>query len=141
MFQIIGIIAVFLFTGLFAIIFLLIGGGLKRLNRSMGRRRREVREEIDRSLLEIEQADQQIKSIEVLSQSVRAAMESAIGLADRTVAFLESAVFQVGVPAVLWTLFLVVALPRAARHGRKRGKRKKREPVPPESWKQAEQAG
>jgi predicted PurR-regulated permease PerM len=105
---------------------------LKKQNKSFSERARDVRKQVSTSIEGIDTAQEQIAAIASMTEAVQAGMVKTLEAADRTVGFLESRAFQIGLPAVLWFLLLVVALPRGlARRTPKTESRPRRVILPP----------
>ena len=119
------------FIGIFVLPFL--ARFLKKANKSMAGRARQVRDQVNTSLGGMKTAQDQIEAFSAVSASVKAGMDSAISAAGKAVSFLESRTFQIGLPAVLWFLLLVIALPRGLRRRTPKPKRV----IPPPSWEAA----
>lgn len=138
-FEIIAVVAIILFGLVFAIALRFLAKFLKRHNKGMLTRAGEVRKQFDASIGNVDNAQGQIQAMADMTGAVRAGMDSAIAVADRAVSFLESRPFQLGLPALLWFLLLVIALPRGLRLRRP----PKREPkvIPPPSWEAAKDRG
>lgn len=134
-FRIIAVVVIILgvFIGIFVLPFL--ARFLKKANKSMAGRARQVRDQVNTSLGGMETAQNQIEAFSAVSASVKAGMDSAISAAGKAVSFLESRTFQIGLPAVLWFLLLVIALPRGLR--RRTPKPKPKRVIPPPSWEAA----
>ena len=136
-FQIIGIVALVLFIPINFILLYMAGKLLKKINRSLGERAGGIRKQVTASLSGIDTAQDQLEEFSAVTASVRAGMDKAIEAADKAVGFLKSTTFQAGLPAVIWILFLAVALPRGLRK-RKVKKKNRVTPVPPPSWEKEE---
>jgi len=106
---------------------------LKRFNKSGAQRARDLREQVTSSMNDVDEAQQQLDAFSAMSAGVKTGMEKAVEAADGAVMFLGSRIFQVGLPAVLWFLLLVIALPRGLR-GTRYLARPRRERIPPPSW-------
>lgn len=133
-FQVIGVVFIILFTLVFVVALPFLSKFLKKLNRSLGDRGRVVRDQMRSTLTNIETAQDEIRSVSAMTEAVRGTMDSAIKTADGAVAFLKSSAFQVGVPLAVWTLFLLIAVPRGIRWRRLKKKRTGPKPIPPPSW-------
>ena len=138
-FEIIAVAAIILFGLVLIVALRFLAKFLKRHNKSMISRAGEVRRQFDSSIVGIDSAQGQIEAMAAMTGAVRAGMDSAIAVADSAVSFLESRTFQVGLPALLWFLLLVIALPRGLRSHWPRIM-KIREPIPPPSWEAAARA-
>jgi hypothetical protein len=134
-FQIIGIVALVLFIPISFIILYMAGKFLKKVNRSLAGRARDVRKQVDASLSGMDTAQDQIAALSTVNASVRAGMDKALEAADKAVGFLKSTAFQAGLPAVIWVAFLAVTLPRGLIRLKKK-KKSKIEPIPPPSWEE-----
>jgi len=134
-FRIIAIVVIIL--GVFIAIFVLpfLARFLKRVNKSMAGRARDLRDQVNTGLGGIESAQVQIEAVAAVTGQVKAGMNAAIGAADQAVTFLESRAFQIGLPAILWFLLLVIALPRGLRRHRQKPAPKR--VVLPPSWEAA----
>jgi len=137
-FQIIAVATIILFGLVFALALRFLGKFLKRHNKGMVSRAGEVRKQFDSSIGGIDNAQGQIEAMAAMTGAVRGGMDSAIAVADRAVSFLESRTFQVGLPALLWVLLLVIAIPRGLRM--RRPKQKEPNVIPPPSWEAAARA-
>lgn len=130
--QITGIVAVVLGLFVGVVVLPVVGRFLKKAHRVIQQRARELPGQVSATTEGMAAAQVQIDALIAATTGVKRGMETAIGLADRAVAFLNSTAFQVGLPALIWTLFLFIALPRGLR-----GRRKKSPgivPIPPPSW-------
>lgn len=136
-FQIIAITAILLGTLMFAAIFFFLGKFLKSVNKTFVGRGREISGQMKASMDEMDSAQEQLKAFGAVTSQVRGGMDTAIVYADRTVSFLKSNTFQLGLPLALWFLLLVVTIPRGIRAQRVR-KRVKAKPIPPPSWEEKE---
>jgi hypothetical protein len=132
-FQIIGIVGILIAAFLVVVILHFLRKGLKKANQALGTGRREVRKDLTSSLKGLDDAQGQLEAFSVMTDTVKAGMGSAIGAADKLVAFVRSDVFQVGVPVVLWFFLVAVTIPRVLLGGKKK-KKKKPTPIPPPSW-------
>jgi len=134
-FKIIGIVSIVACTlvGILALPFL--ARFLKKVNESIADRSRQIRDQVSTSLNEIETAQTQIETIATTTSSIKAGMNSCLTTADKAVSFLESRIFQTGVPAALWLLLIAIALPRGLR--KSKSKKKARRVIPPPSWDDA----
>jgi hypothetical protein len=134
-FEVIAVVAIILFALVFAVALRFLAKFLKRHNKGMITRAGEVRKQFDASIGGVDNAQVQIEAMAAMSGAVRAGMESAIGVADTAVSFLESRTFQIGLPALLWFLLLAIALPRGLRV--RRPPRREPNVIPPPSWEAA----
>lgn len=134
--QITGTVAVIL--GLFVCIVVLpvVGRFLKKALRFLRERAGAIPGQIEATAGNVTAAQEQVDALLAVTANVKAGMQAAIALADRVIAFLNSPAFQVGLPAMLWTLFLVVALPRGLRRRKKKGPAVT--PIPPPSFERQE---
>ena len=135
-FEIIGVVAIVVAVLVAVLVLPFLSRALKRFNKSGVDRAHRVRAQVTSSLGGVGDAQVQIDSVAAVTEGVKAGMTAAIGVADQAVSFLESRAFQIGLPAVLWFLLLVVALPRGL-HG-SRPKKSPRKVIPPPSWEAAE---
>ena len=132
-FQIIGIVVIIITVLISVLILPFLSRLLKRLNKALSAGRPDIAREMSQSLHEIEAAQGQIEAVTAMTESVKSGMQAAIGVADKVVEFLESGVFQVGLPVLLWFLILVTSIIRGLQWGRK-GKESTIAPIPPPSW-------
>ncbi len=130
--EILGIIGIFLLLAVSVIVLPLLGGLLKSVNKSLGSRGPELKKQVRDSVASMDTAGQQIEAMALATKSARLGMNKALEASDRVLAFLNSKVFQLGVPAVMWVLFFVIAVPRGL-FARARWF-KPVEPIPPPSW-------
>lgn len=130
--QIIGIVSVVLGVFVGVVVLPIMSRFLKKAHKALQGKARDIPDQVGASLESISVAQGQIDALIATTASVKAGMEAAIGFADKAIAFLNSALFQVGLPALLWALFLSVALPRGLRRRKKKGPKVK--PIPPPSW-------
>jgi hypothetical protein len=135
-FEIIGVVAIVVAVLVAVLVLPFLSRALKRFNKSGVERAHQVRTQVTSSLGGVEDAQVQIDSVAAVTEGVKAGMTAAIATADQAVTFLESRAFQVGLPAVLWFLLLVVALPRGLH--RARPKKIPRRVIPPPSWEATE---
>jgi len=132
-FEIIGIIAIILFGLIMLAILFFMGKGIKHLNKILGSRRGEVSKDLVTSLKSLQQAQDQLEAVSIMTATVKDGMSAAIGITDKAVDFLKSDAFQVGLPLTFWFLLVAVAVPRGFL-GKKKHKKKKTGPIPPASW-------
>ena len=130
-FQIIAIVVIALAILLFIILLPLLSRLLKKLNKSRSAGRPAIAREMSTSLGEMKAAQDQIESVAVVTDSVKSGMKAAISAADKAVEFLESSPFQVGLPALIWVLFLTVSIFRMLKP---RKVKKEVTVIPPPSW-------
>lgn len=135
--QIIGIVSVVLVTFVGVVVLPIMAKFLKKAHGVFREKARDIPNQLGATVESIGVAQGQIDALIATTASVKSGMEAAIGLADRAIAFLSSTVFQVGLPAVLWALFLIIALPRGLRRRKKKGP--KIRPVPPPSWEREQE--
>lgn len=131
-FEIIGVVAIVVAVLVAILVLPFLSRMLKSFNKSGVKRAQQVRSQVTESIQDMNQAQEQLDAFAEVSKGVRAGMDAAVERASRTVAFLESRTFQVGLPALMWFLLLVVALPRGLR--RSNMMRKPRRSIPPPSW-------
>ncbi len=129
--QIIAIVVIGLAILLFIILLPLLSRLLKKLNKSLSAGRPAIAREMITSLGEMKAAQDQIESVAVATDSVKSGMKAAISAADRAVGFLESNAFQVGFPALIWVLVLMVSILRVLKP---RKVKKEVTLIPPPSW-------
>jgi len=129
--QIIAIVVIAFAILLFIILLPLLSRLLKKLNKSLSAGRPAIAREMSTSLGEMKAAQDQIESVAVYTDSVESGMKAAISAADRAVGFLESNAFQVGLPALIWVLFLTISIFRVLKP---RNVKKKVTVIPPPSW-------
>jgi predicted PurR-regulated permease PerM len=133
--EILGIIGVLLLLVVSVIVLPLLGSLLKSMNKSIVTRGPGFRKQVNESMTEIQDVNKEIEALAAATKGVKVGMDKALSTADRVIEFLESKVFQLGLPAILWAVFFLVALPRAIFHRKK--KREAVEPIPPPSWQAA----
>lgn len=130
-FQVIGVISIFLAALVVIIVFYFLNKGLRHLNSVLDSRRKEIGRDLRTSLEGLDEAQGQIEALSAATAGVRAGMDSAISAADTAVSFLRSSAFQIGVPAAMWLLLVLIAIPRALRSP---ARKKSVKVIPPPSW-------
>jgi len=129
--QIIAIVVIAFAILLFILLLPLLSRLLKKLNKSLSAGRPAIAREMSTSIGEMNAAQDQIESVAVVTDSVKSGMKAAISAADKAVEFLESSAFQVGLPALIWVLFLTVSIFRLVKP---RKVKKEVTVIPPPSW-------
>jgi len=135
--EILGIIGVLLLLIISVIVLPLAGHLLKSLNKGLVTRGPSFRKQVNDSVTEIQDVNKDIESLAAATRGVKLGMDKALVTAGRVVEFLESKTFQLGVPAIMWVLFFLIAVPRAWRATPKIFNWKPVEPIPPPSWQKA----
>jgi hypothetical protein len=138
-FEIIAIVAIVISIPLLVLLFRSLSKSLKKLNKSMGGRRTEIRKNLSSTLTGLDDAQGQIDAMSAVTANVERGMQAAIGAADRFLAFVKSRTFQRGVPVTLWTVLAVVGITRGLTPVKPKKKKKKPTPIPPPSWEQENQ--
>ena len=138
-FEIIGVIAIIIAVLVAVLVLPFLSRFLKKFNKSGVQRAHQVRAQVTESLGDVDSAQVQLDAFSALADGVKAGMGQAIEGVSRFVTFLESRTFQVGLPALLWFLLLVIALPRGLR--RSKTAIRPRRVIPPPSWEAAEASG
>ena len=133
-FEIIGVVAIVIFIPIFVLIFHFLGKFLKKVNKSIGTSRSGIRNNISSTMTGLDGAKVQIEALTATTTAVSSGMRSAIGSADKLVAFLKSNAFQMGIPVALWTILAVVGLTRGLTPVKPKKKKNKPTPIPPPSW-------
>jgi ABC-type multidrug transport system fused ATPase/permease subunit len=133
-FQIIGVVAVVIFVPVFILLLRFLGKSLKKVNKSFGTRRSEMRKNLSSTLSGLDDAQTQIEALSATTDNVREGMRAASGAADRFLAFVKSNTFQRGVPVALWTVLAVAGITRGLTPVKPKKKKKKPTPIPPPSW-------
>lgn len=134
--KILAIIGIILGTLIALVVLPVISRVLKKTNKTMAQRAREVSKEVNTSIAGLDEAQVQIQAMEAATAAVQQSVAAANKAAGQAVAFLESRTFQLGVPALLWFLLFAIALPRGLRLTTTR---KKRRVIPPPSWEAADE--
>jgi hypothetical protein len=133
-FQIIGTVCIVLGVLIAIILLPLISRLLKNANRSLAKESRTFSGQMRSSLEEMDTAKAQIDAAGEVTVAVKQGMKAAIGAMDGLRLFLESNVFQVGLPVLIWTAVLVVSITRGILPGRRSGQSKPAiKPIPPPS--------
>ncbi|MDD5748489.1 MAG: hypothetical protein PHP64_05535 [Actinomycetota bacterium] len=130
-FQILGIVVLFITIVAAAILLPLISKLLKKLNKTIQERESGLGKQMDSSISSIDSVSTYIETLDSITTSARDFMDSILSFTEKALAFLESRTFQVGVSILTWCLFFFVALPRALFMRTKKAKRKM---VLPPSW-------
>jgi len=130
-FQIIGIVVIILVVLVSVVVLPFLSRLLKKLNKSLSAERPAIAREMRTSLGELEAAQDQIEAVVVVTDSVKSGMKAAISAADKAVGWLESNVFQIGLPILLSLLILTASIVRGLKP--RKGK-KAVAVVPPPSW-------
>lgn len=100
-FEIIGTIVIVVFTLLAIFLLPLLSRLLKNLNLTLSQRAKNINALLGDSAKEVESVENQVKTLEGVTSSVSLAMNKAVSLADKSLAFLESSAFQRGFPLVI----------------------------------------
>jgi hypothetical protein len=135
--EILGIIGVLLLLIVSVIVLPLLGHLLKSLNKGLVTRGPDFKKQVNDSMIEIQDVDKEIEALAAATRGAKLGMDKALVTADRVLGFLNSKLFQLGLPAVLWVLFFLVAVPRAWRATPKIFNWKPVQPIPPPSWQKA----
>jgi hypothetical protein len=135
-FEIIAIVAIVICIPILILLFRLSSKSLRKLNKSMGGRRVEIRKNLSSSLMGLDDAQGQIDALSAVTANVEKGMRAAMGTADKFLAFVKSKTFQRGVPVTLWTILAVVGITRGLTPVKPKKKKKKPSAIPPPSWEQ-----
>ena len=133
-FEIIGVVAIVIFVPIFVLLFRFLSKSLKKANKSLWTRRSEIRNNLSSTLKGLDGAQGQIEALSAMTANVSSGMQSAIGAADKLIAFVKSNAFQRGIPVALWTMLAVVGITRGLAPIKPKKKKKKPTPIPPPSW-------
>ncbi|MDD5447799.1 MAG: hypothetical protein PHO53_01340 [Actinomycetota bacterium] len=100
-FEILGTIVIVVFTILAIFLLPALSRFLKNLNLGLGQRAGNINALLGNSAKEVEGAEDQVKALKGATSSISLAMNKAVSLADKSLAFLESNAFQRGFPLVV----------------------------------------